>query len=1000
MPTTAYNPTSFYEIGDQVTFDGSLWQANAPVAIQHSPQGVGSGTLDDQALLINELDRGFAGGLVTGGQGGTVVHVTNNANSGAGSLRTAIATPNSWIVFDGNYTITLTSNAPLANNVTLDGRGRNVTIGGTAMQYFSSDHGGASPNIVFAYLTFTGINSSTSTSAAYIIGGNGNAGAHQYGNADLIYTHHCTFASIRDQNTLISYTGQTLARSTMDWCAFGPNPDQTLITLAGGFVPGTANASTDTITSVAHGYVDKQVIQIYTSPGGVLPGGIIGGNQYFVRLVDANDYQISVTKTGAILDITTASTNGTNGFPLLACSFDGTDPYRSGKGPQWGVNHAQPFKRTINAVTAGGSGANSIQTTAAHTYTTGQVVLISAVVGSTGVNGIQTVTVIDTTHFSIAATVGGTYASGGSILASPEGDPATGDGTWPTTADALLGTNVTFYIEASVTLCNFDNMIIRCPKNNGAALHTWNNRSNHWGEPEGNPFAAGYQGDFDNAAQILEHHTIFRPYVNGDSHNWGNYLGETWPCVNPATWAIRMQNVPAGGLSCKIQTRPSGTPDASGAPTGVKNWYHGTGSNLGDGTTTTNQTAIESNFTLTNPDWLPVPYTYDLQSTEATLEEMVLRGAGNIQPWTYLGVAPPPSIPTPGLTGSALLNLFGIGQRQSTFNFYVADRFGNLTGARVYPEMDKPPSIDNDSSRTPKRQMSAFTLTADQAPTIDLVHDRIVPKMRLEDGSEWPLGLFMFTDSTSAVWSYGQPLTTTLMDQGVILNQAFGGSVSLAAGQQITALMNSLLAALPLAGYVIDPSTNALGSALTYSSSDTTEKALGDLAVLASMFDTYFDNNGICRLRNTPPAVGAQPTVPPYEVNTRMIQGTITLSNNLLSAPNRFIVVDSSSTANAVMGVYDLPASATISYANRGYNVTALISIQGIGTPQAAQQAAYAASLTSVTETANWSSPPDPRHDTFDLCQVLGNLYLETHWTLPLTEGSVMTHTASRIWQD
>lgn len=147
-------------------------------------------------------------------------------------------------------------------------------------------------------------------------------------------------------------------------------------------------------------------------------------------------------------------------------------------------------------------------------------------------------------------------------------------------------------------------MIIRCPKFNGVYGHVWNCRWNHWGEPTGSPKAAGTGGDFNNQSEVLIHHNIFPPCVNGDAHNWGNYLipPAIWTVSNPSTYAMTNDS---GGL-CRIQTRT--LLDWSTLPAGqVTNWYHGTGTNLGDGNSTANGVAIGNHFTRTDPTWLPMP---------------------------------------------------------------------------------------------------------------------------------------------------------------------------------------------------------------------------------------------------------------------------------------------------------------------------------------------------------------------------------------------------------
>lgn len=349
-------------------------------------------------------------------------------------------------------------------------------------------------------------------------------------------------------------------------------------------------------------------------------------------------------------------------------------------------------------------------------------------------------------------------------------------------------------------------------------------------------------------------------------------------------------------------------------------------------------------------------------------------------------------------TANALLDLSeGIGQRQATFKFFLSDRFG-VTIGDLYPDLDSPPKIDLDTTRFPKRQLSGLVIPADQAADINTVADRVRPVMVTEDGTAWPLGLFLFSDASEAVYTYGNPLSTIMHDQGIVIAADLGGSFSMPVGTSAYDAMVNLFAGNPVSNFTVDPTTFTLGAPLTYAASDTFAKVMSDLATVASYFDTYFDNTGRGRLRAVPPPTLAVPTVPPYEVNTRIFNGSIVRATNLLSAPNRFVVVDSSATTTPIMAVYDLPDSAPNSYANRGFRVTKQYSLQGLGSQLAALQAAYAISLRTVTVTIHWSSPPDPRHDTWDFVQVLGDLYLETRWSMTLREGEPMTHEAVRIW--
>lgn len=64
--------------------------------------------------------EGF-GALATGGRGGTVYHVTNLADSGAGSLRDAVSQPGRMVVFDVSGVIKVKERIEVKSNITIAG---------------------------------------------------------------------------------------------------------------------------------------------------------------------------------------------------------------------------------------------------------------------------------------------------------------------------------------------------------------------------------------------------------------------------------------------------------------------------------------------------------------------------------------------------------------------------------------------------------------------------------------------------------------------------------------------------------------------------------------------------------------------------------------------------------------------------------------------------------------------------------------------------------------
>jgi pectate lyase len=126
-----WSETESYDVGDVIDYRRATWQAQAAAGPGHAPLGIGDGSDEDQRLLLSRREgfgRHVTGGYVRGSDV-EVTHVTTGADSGPGSLREAVSgNEPRWIVFDGDYRITLVSSLDIGSNKTIDGRGRNVLI--------------------------------------------------------------------------------------------------------------------------------------------------------------------------------------------------------------------------------------------------------------------------------------------------------------------------------------------------------------------------------------------------------------------------------------------------------------------------------------------------------------------------------------------------------------------------------------------------------------------------------------------------------------------------------------------------------------------------------------------------------------------------------------------------------------------------------------------------------------------------------------------------------
>ena len=310
--------------------------------------------------------------------------------------------------------------------------------------------------------------------------------------------------------------------------------------------------------------------------------------------------------------------------------------------------------------------------------------------------------------------------------------------------------------------------------------------------------------------------------------------------------------------------------------------------------------------------------------------------------------------------------------------------------------------LTNDTTQTPMRRLSSFVLTPSDAAAIDPLSNRIQPVMRLPNGSLFPLGIFLYATASNHRRPWGVQREGDLGDLGVLLTQTLPGSLSFDSGTSITANLATVADMAGLSDTWIDASSATVGTPMSYvgSQSNTTfATVMAGLCTRAGFLAPYLLTSGQLRCRVAPNLATVKPTIT-YAEGSNLQTDSMVESNDLLTAPNRWKVIDSAATNSEIVGIYVLPASYPNSKDRRGFYITKPVQAAGLANTVAANAAAQAAAFAEplAYETVSFNSPNDPRHDTFDVISYRGATYVELGWSMPLVEGGPMTHTVKRIY--
>lgn len=332
-----------------------------------------------------------------------------------------------------------------------------------------------------------------------------------------------------------------------------------------------------------------------------------------------------------------------------------------------------------------------------------------------------------------------------------------------------------------------------------------------------------------------------------------------------------------------------------------------------------------------------------------------------------------------------------VGQRTATYRFALTNGVTGEILGDIHPLRGA--SLTHDTARTVKRQLTLAlgkTDTADVNPITDRINVYMVT-----GGVEYPLGRYMFVDASRNVFTAGRLGQMQLADEMFLVDQQVTSGVN-GVGKNVTAVIVDTVADLPI-DLAAEPSP--FQSSEAWGIGTGRGQILEALAVSGDYWSPWFDNHGVLRfLRTFNPA----DQVPDINLDDgfQVLQASILETDDLLTAPNTFLVISNAAddTTAPVIGRASVPPSAPHSVTNRGFEIVDVRDLQLSDSTQAAAVAQGLAQRQTIFEKVALATAPDPRHDSYNVIQWQGDLWLELAWSMGLEEGEAMTHTLRRSY--
>lgn len=327
-----------------------------------------------------------------------------------------------------------------------------------------------------------------------------------------------------------------------------------------------------------------------------------------------------------------------------------------------------------------------------------------------------------------------------------------------------------------------------------------------------------------------------------------------------------------------------------------------------------------------------------------------------------------------------------VGQRQCTFRFNLSNRLTGENLGEIHPIRGA--SLTHDTTRTIKRQLSLGLGKADTA-AINAITDMVDVFMVFPNGQEYPLGQYMFTDESRQVFTSGKLGQVALNDLMFLVDQPIILGID-GVGAGVSDVVQDVLDGLPIT-YTLEASPFI--SANSWGIGATRGQILEALSIAGDWFSPWFGNDGQLHFIRTFFPSRQIPAFD-FDAGNKVIREPILETDDLLTAPNTFIVISNASEnpSAETVGIATVPVTAPHSVPNRGFVIAQVENLQLSDLAQAQAVAQGLAIRQNVFERVSLTTAPDPRHDSYDVVKWQGELWLELAWSMALVEGGTMNH--------